>query len=709
EQARLFGQRLMNSVSVEAPFVRQGAPETGFRFKNWFSERAVHEEQVLDIIKKIRKQRLTQAEELDAILASESRTKFDRSTGKVRQEAKRLRDYLDEKRSQYKKHGELEKGFVENMADRLEVMIAGAESTPQVEAIREIITDLRSGEIRFTHIPTALWFESFIGRDPSGAGRWLRLNVKQLRKNLTIAGLIERGIVDPAEMRLSDIYASYGRRAGRDFALLEIRKAMEAEGLASRTKQPGMESLPRGSDAAKRLGFLKGWYIKPFALEYLTDFVTTAGKYHKIGPILGEIKMAQFFNPLFLPMYDVFQGAMLGTFRSIRRTPGAVFRGIRSAIKKDAAYWEAKSNGLASKPFSTTFDEFMINTVRTREGNALVQSLKGILKIRGKPGILQKIPVLNEFYRASWQTAWKLDETIRMMSYHFLRGKKLSPRDSAQLAAQFHADYASVPPRSRQLLNKIFFTPTFKMVMFNLHQKMYRSAIRSIAQPLTFGKVKANKIDRIRLGAVITVGAMAQGIDYYMTQQGWKRDVWGVKYSLQVDTEEGPREITLSFPNPATMWIKYGGRAMKALQQEGTSMRAFVAFLGMNRWELHPLYRAGYTFLENRNNAVYNPFDTIDKQGRDTAIFFTKEMIGIFRGVSETIQGGRPESPNVPRREELKKALPQMLDLLVMLKLAFASKRTPLANRVSFSLNQIQKELRGLARLKQLTPERIQN
>jgi hypothetical protein len=316
--------------------------------------------------------------------------------------------------------------------------------------------------------------------------------------------------------------------------------------------------------------------------------------------------MFQFYNPFFLPMYDVVQHAMLQGVGMVK-APKYITKAIRSKLKHDVDFYEAMENGLASKPYSNPWASHvrMINSLKRTTGEKALETLK----------LHHPVERLKDVYTLSWNTAWHLDETVRLMSYHALRDKGFSPRKAAQISAKFHADYASVPPKTRHFLNNIFFTPTFKIAMGKLYVDMVKGAIK----PTT-------KTRRAYAKGLLYTFGIIQGFDTYMVSQGYDRDQWGRRYTRKIQTDEGEREIVITWSTPANMWHKYFFRTEQA-REAGRDETLIKRFMEANSWEFHPVYRTGYDLLYAHKKNIYSRFDPNHKKLGKSLLYVTKEWL----------------------------------------------------------------------------------
>jgi len=324
--------------------------------------------------------------------------------------------------------------------------------------------------------------------------------------------------------------------------------------------------------------------------------------------------------------------------------------------------------------------------------------LDGVKKSGGEKviGLLENaLPhkAIKNIYNASWHIAWKLDETVRMASYRYLMEKGFSPREAAQNAAKFHSDYASVPATTRRTLNHIFFTPTFKITMGKLYAKMISDAVKSV--------YKLGKVDKTTAlygkGLIATFGIL-EGWDLFMRAQGFECDEWGRRYIKRVETDEGEKELVVTWSSPANMFQKYYYRAKAALQPEVE--KPLVRFFESNKWEIHPLYRVGYEIANNDNgigDKVYSDFDTPTvKAGKSLkhAIGGTIQLLGLL---------DREES-NKEAQERFKKESGQLLDLATR-PFTFKYMRSVEERRVGYKLSAVRKRFESELRRGNIKPE----
>jgi hypothetical protein len=201
----------------------------------------------------------------------------------------------------------------------------------------------RLKEIDYVHYPFRMFMETMDELRPDLSNRTLNWLVLRKRKTVSMGDLVREGALDISEIDPLDIIRNYHRKVGRDIAYLKVIKAAEADGLALYT--PKDIPSPRGFVKADPRFFpaIKDYSIHPAFADFLANKMRVSGTF--ADPVFGTIKMLQFYNPFFLPAYDVWQGLQLGTLRSIK-TPGAIYNGLKDITQKTPEFWEARANGL---------------------------------------------------------------------------------------------------------------------------------------------------------------------------------------------------------------------------------------------------------------------------------------------------------------------------------------------------------------------------
>ncbi len=685
--AKVYSQKLADVFDVEAPFKRTGTPETGFHVKNYFSQRALHEEYGLVYGSELAKMVKHSKKDLGKIVTFyENPLEFQKLSpveyARLKPAVDMFGKYFKDAQKEYAEFG-VKVDFKSRIIQDMKDMIDRTTDMGEIAALKESIKNAE--QMNFVHIPSAMWFEGLLSKDPSMGSRVLKLLVTQRRKNVRIQDLIDRRIIKAEDVSAVDILASYARRKGRDFATLKMIRAAKGDALASKYNQEGFVPVPY------TVPILKGWQVHPAFAELLVDITKFSEGMRTVEKAFSAVKMMQFYNPFFLPVYDIVQGAMLGTFRTLK-APKHVRKGILDVWRKSPDYWEALDNGLASKPFNNPFASYKrtIEMVkRSKKGDVLYEMKKLHLPHE----------IIRSAYNLSWNTAWALDKTIRMMSYNYLRDKGYTPRDSAQIAAKFHSDYASVPAKTRRALNKVFFTPTFKITMGKLWGRMIADGIKAT--------VKLGKVDKTTKlygkGLIATFGIM-EGFDLFMLSQGFVRDQWGRRYKKIIETEEGERELVLTWSTPANMFLKYIFRAKQALAPGVEN--PILSFFEMNIWEVHPVHRIAYQIASNKgsdNEDIYNRFDKSILDG-EAPVREIKQLRYALKNIVR-ITGFMDKTKHDKKAiEETQKEMGQVLEMVTR-PFVFKYLRSPVQRRVGYKVNKLRADFERLLRKGEVEPQ----
>lgn len=670
----------------EAPFKAVGAPETGYNVKNYYSQRALWEQKGLEVGKEIGK--LSKEQRSELVLLTEKNRKFVEGTPfekaydawhKGSEEALRHLSQLKILKDKGWPQTAIDRLIEENeiltkKANKIKQKSAKQDFLDKIEENEEIISRLK--DLKFVHIPVRYWFADKAGRDPSWGTRTLRYLARRQRKTVSIGDLVDEGFLKSEDMDMMDVVTSYYRRVGKDIALGRIIQSAINEKLLTTKPVEGTIELP-----TYRFPILKGYYADPVFADYLYRFLNNVGRQGTIENVLGSVKMMQFYNPLFLPMYDTIQATMLRGLdpKSYPKLPKHIYEGIRDIVKKTPEYWEALDNGLASKPFNNPLDSYQRMMDMLKSEN---KTIWAVLRKYAGPQSLRQI------YNHSWNTAWMLDNLTRQISYRYLLDKGFNSREAAQIAAKFHSDYASVPPAMRRVLNHIFFTPTFKITMAKLFDEMIEGLPKT---GFKLGKV-SQRTKIMAKGAITTFGII-MGIDAYWRSQGFQCDQFGRRYFKRVEVadpetgETSTKELVITWSNPANMWLKYWFRGKQALEpDEKTGIKKA---LEMNKWEFHPLYRVGYELTENKDEKgdnIVNPFDSnLEKALKRGRYIFTR----IVR-----ITGLLDKTKVDPKAHGAMAKEIGQLQALIWRPFSFAYLRSPKEERIYWKVRGLERALR---------------
>ena len=686
DNSKELAAKINKVIDVESPYRRIGKPETGFHVKNTFSQRALHEEYGLNYGEKIGKSLKYNKEDMSKVPLYYENPKDFKQLPRAEQKrlgpaVKKFGKYFEDAKAEYAKLGvdvDFKSRIIQDMKDLIsEAEKKGGEATELRSALKD------AEKVNFVHIPSAMWFEGLMKRDPASGGRVLKLLATQQRKNLSIKSLIEREIIKPEDVHATDIIANYSRRKGKDFALLNIVNAAKGEGMA--VKMGKGVVAPENFITPPDAPILAGYKVHPLLAEAIRD-MTEYDKMNLWQKTMTVTKMTSFYNPLILPMYDTVQGTMLRGLKSIN-LPTTSAKGLYHTFKKTPEYWEALDNGLASKPFNAPWNEFQRGLDIAKKGPM------GKVLSQLSPNVLKTV------YQNSWWLAWELDKGIRMGSYLHLKKQGMSPREAAQTAAKFHSDYASVPAKTRKALNNLFFTPTFKITMGKLFGRMIKDAAQSTA--------KLGKVDKATStfgkGLLATVGIL-EGVDLFMTQvMKFERDEWGRKYTRKnVETEDGPKDLVFTWSSPVNMFLKYGYRLADAL--DPSTQQGVKRFLEANKWEFHPIYRTFYdVFFTNKKGSGENIVETLDPietKAKKQLIYAVKSIIGVL-GLLEK------DDMSKASKAALKKETNRIFEFITR-PITFRYLRATKDRATVYKINRLNKELTDIIYNEKLSDDHIE-
>jgi len=237
-----------------------------------------------------------------------------------------------------------------------------------------------------------------------------------------------------------------------------------------------------------------------------------------------------------------------------------------------------------------------------------------------------RVPIVSDFYSAAWDIAWNnFDFPIRMTTYNYLRRMGYDPRTAAQTAARFHGDYAAVPRSMRIKLNKVLYTPTFKLAMGKLHAEIMASVLKGEgAGPVGF-KLSRGKA----LGAVGTVLLTNLVFDQMMTKGfGFQREFFGRRYSKQVETENGVEDLFVTFASPQNFTFKYAERLSKMLQP-GVTPETMKRLFTANYYEVTPLATILWDTMSNKDatgKPIYATYEDKSTKWRKSAWYGIRQV-----------------------------------------------------------------------------------
>ncbi len=648
---------LINKLDIEYPLKEIGAPKTGLALKTYLSKRVAGEEKSLKAIEDLGKFKLNPADYNKLAFIAEKPSLFvtlPEAQRKIYSPAyhyirnyfdnyfKLLKERIPEKFELPWPQSHIRRLQEENL--HLKVAIERAKNYSKAQELKkrydenkELINFYKTSKIQYVHLPIRLWLGEKFTRNPQLAKKLISADFKAIigRKTPTLEHFVQAGLIERGEVDIRDIMASYGRYVENQLAQKDILNMAIQEGLAKLEGEAPDDWINLPTRIAP---VLKGYKLHPAFAEileqYFNSISTSKGN---IGRIMALVKMMQFYNPLFLPMYDVVQAGMLGSLTF--KYPFYLYKAIKDTAKKTPEYFRAAEEGLFSQPYANPFSEFMkqvefVKQQQNNNGNYILEAINKLVKDY-KLG-LRPDRIVGDIYNVSWNIAWFLDKVVRMASRNYLIDKLgLSPMEASQLAAKFHSDYASVPPQTRKMLNKIFFTPVFEISM----NKVYLETIKNVCDPKVLASFRKGmsgteeeKIKKVYARALVLVAGILFGKDALMTGGlGFKREQFSRRYYKVVNTEDGEKEVVLTFANPANIWLRYYWKFKADEAETNYLMRTAKTLFS----RVHPVYRIAVEVIRNEGDdfkPVYNPFDDPQYQVIDILKYVTAKSIRISEG-----------------------------------------------------------------------------
>lgn len=605
EFARSATNWIISKLQIGPQFKKIGAEDTGNAFRRYHPIRNAYLEHGERESKKLSKFDLSPEDFQELTFIASRYGKFYPKTAAERTKFSKpyhaVRRYFDNLEAKLKELGIIVRGWPESAIQRmkeekvhLEANWRKAKSTKRRNEIRKQIKDIDDSiyylkRSKYVHIPRT-WLEMLWEKNPKDAPMIFSQFFRE-RKTLDIEKfakyLIDKGIIKPEDTDIRKIMAAYAHKVGHKIALAEIinnglkDKVIRDADLAPDTWQ----TLP-----SRIFPTLKGKKVHPvFADFFEKNLVRMKFMPPTVGKVLGTIKLLQFYNPAFLPMYDVVQAWWTGSVRS-RKTPASIRKAFMSMKNKDKHYWDMHYWGGFSTPYTPTFDTYMKRVKRIVDSNSFLKRTKKYINP----------------YRISWDLAWAGDHFIRLITYHHYIGKGFTPKEAARLTAKAHADYASVPPATRKWLNKIFFTPSFKIAMMSAQAEMVKNAGKYLVKGQ---KMTGEEKEMAKMLVGLTSGIILRNI--VMDALGFDTDQYGLKYFKKIQTDKGKKELVLHAASPDNVYLRFIHRFKGVIPILGKAEEKFKGFLDRAKWELHPLWQLGVELWSNKSvsfEPIYDPF-----------------------------------------------------------------------------------------------------
>jgi hypothetical protein len=604
--------------------------------------------------------KITQEQLVDCLLAAEDASKMSQLSEPHQKIAQWIRDYFDASEKEFADKG-IDISFKRRMmADLIGKYLDDTDwdnwQEMQVKSRRgkgPLAQLWKLENTEFVHIPPYL-IKAILKSKKNKGAEFQQVTAKKIqklenltakkRRSITLADVLDKEIIQKSDLDVYELLAHYMRNKANDFAIADLRDTALEEGLLklSKTKpkkdQYGTWKKADKTEHFRGLGFYnqeKGTvWIHSSIINQLADSLETVVNRGIWTKAMSVAKMLQFYNPFFLPAYDVVQHLMMTGHGGGYKLPINFVRAMKSVWTEDENYLQALGDGLASKPYGITFEEFLNVKNRARRSGKM-GAVPEFLMEWGTRTLLPKmdgkwrIPVITAAYEASWQLAWKLDNVIRMMSYFYLRGKGHTSMQAAQTAAKFHGDYASVPAATRKKLNYFFFTPTFQIAMVKLYKQMFTQFAKTWGGLKKSGTTKDQR--RLAYGAIYT-GALMFAQETIMHSLGFDTDDFDRRYKKKIITKEGQRgELVLTIATPMNVPHRLLYRIISPFNP-GTTNR-LAAMADKWKWTLHPVYQTAIELASNRGvdgEPIYGTFDDSPAQWFKMAAYGTKRIAAMF-------------------------------------------------------------------------------
>jgi len=712
------------TFSVTQPFDDLGAPETGRSLERVFTTQEFNVIKAEDTLQKpLTKLKnelgISDTEMRELLFYAYDNTEFSalpaQQRAKFEPAVKLLRDYSEKMEVALKGSGVIDEGFAEGLETRLrdeiqtikEDMIQ-AKSGEKINRLAGELAEAqealnwavaRRGELTYMPTPFRYWFSK--AYEKRGAVASTKLMSQHFRQKTKVDmraladDLLQKGIITREQLDPRRVFADYSRTAGTKLAMADVYNSAKKEGLiVARNKKGAPTNWPSIPESVAP--GLRNHVVHPTLYEYISKNLMSQGQIdpeaqeivHGLRHAWTGLKMFQFDNPIILGGYDLLQGAVLGTLRSLK-APTYLQKGFISAWTHDEDYMMAFKEGAMPRPYRLPEAEAQARVERIINNETLPKAITAELKRLFGSGILP------ELYRLSHATAWHLDHSVRMASYHYLRDNGYSPQEAAELTANAHGRYSNLPPSVRRKLNLPFFTPTFWTAMAKEQGKMIGGLAKTVTGK---GEKKDKKYAEMAVAAV----ALLVGTDYMMTQAGFKRETFGRRYTRDGKIDGRPRELVVTLSTPYNIAMRYWDNLKRIPQSSEWSDKVTLAV----PYSLHPGIHIIRELLSNREGGVepiYNRFDIGLDQAKDISLYLTRRIFRMTERFGETPTGKR----RTQAVEALKKEVGNLAHVLNVL--GFIYDRAPARQRVAWQVKEVEQELRRQMEFNQdATSERIQ-
>jgi len=368
----------------------KAAEKTGFNMKNLHSTEVAVQKEGMNVLDGIAK-KLNYNEDMmrKLVLFNETKEFHSELTGRERVDliapSKMMEEAFLGAKAKLKELGVIDAGFKEATIEKLQTRLTEEADPIKRAKIQKNIKVVE--EMNFVHIPTNIWFERLSQVNTEKMDKVLSFLTAKKRKTLRIYDLYKNGVLKLEDIHTRDVLSSYFSRMGRDIAIAKIIQSAKKEGLAvnAKNKNPRYAGYGRPYNAPT----FKGVRVHPLLNKWIQD--TTGVRYSRnivargLRNTLSFVKMAAFYNPLFLPFYDTVQGTMARSWWAPGIPKMKYFRRALKDYKENSAEWMlAEEYGIASQPYANPYDNY------AKQMNRIID-----------PGlkVLQSKPLSNEIYK----------------------------------------------------------------------------------------------------------------------------------------------------------------------------------------------------------------------------------------------------------------------------------------------------------------------
>jgi len=274
-------------------------------------------------------------------------------------------------------------------------------------------------------------------------------------------------------------------------------------------------------------------------------------------------------------------------------------------------------------------------------------------------------------YRSIGTVTWTGDNIQRTLSYLIARDQNpdLSAQQLADYVANAHGAYGKMSQKYRELMSRIFFVHTFRVLMpqevgksmWGLPVMMTKRLLRG-QQYSQSEWLRATRAMCATVFFPIAVHAMMSAFGWEPYDEGlpeWLKSLKGKipvglpfptyqnhwKYRKNITTPDGEsKEIIVGVNDIVNMPVKWISRLTKERPEKLND--AFYPLISLIKWELNPLYRVVIDLATNDasmgDRRPFNPADSPEKRIMDRGLYAWGNIMRIYRpvllGITTTAQ-----------------------------------------------------------------------